>query len=163
MNRIVKFLFYVLVFFLCCCKAAAPPETDRAAVIHDTITVIRRDTLHLVDTLRLQTYVCDTLRKEENTRYVFRTVRDTFYIDKLSSLTTIRHASADSIGSHVSHLTASESDTLIDRHAESIRIRSPASAEINRSKIARNIKDLIVGVIICFVGFGIITYINKSS
>ena len=162
MNHIVKFLFYVLVFFLCCCKAAAPPETVRAAVIHDTITVIRRDTLHRVDTLRLQTYVCDTLRKEENIRYVFRTVRDTFYIDKLSSLTTIRHASADSVSSHTSRFIASESDTLIDRHADSIRIRSPVSAEINRRTITRNIKDLIVGVIVCFVGFGIIAYINKS-
>lgn len=161
MNRIVKFLFYILVFFLCSCKAAAPPETVRSALVHDTITVIRRDTLHRVDTIRLQTYVCDTMRKEENIRYIFRTVRDSFYVDKLSSLTTIRHASADSIGTHASHLVASKSDTLIDRHADNIRIRSPA--EINRKIIARNIKELIVGVIICFVGFGIIAYINKSS
>ena len=161
MRPIVLFI-YVIAFTLCSCRTTIPTETVRTAALHDTVTVIRRDTVYHTDTLHLMSYLRDTIWREESAHYVLRTVHDTFYIDKTSALSTIRHASADSLRSSVSINQQAHSDTAINRHVDTIRVRSPTYSVASRS-LAQRIKELIVGFLICFVGTCLIVYINKDK
>ena len=52
MRPIVLFI-YVIAFTLCSCRTTIPTETVRTAALHDTVTVIRRDTVYHTDTLHL--------------------------------------------------------------------------------------------------------------
>lgn len=161
MRPIVLFI-YVIAFTLCSCRTTVPTETVRTAALHDTVTVIRRDTVYHTDTLRLMSYLRDTIWREESTHYVFHTVRDTFYIDKKSAASTIRHASADSLMSSVSINQQAHSDTDINRHVDTIRVRSPTYS-VASSSLAQRIKELIVVFLICSVGICLIVYINKDK
>ena len=161
MRPIVLFI-YVIAFTLCSCRTTVPTETVRKAALHDTVTIVRRDTVYHTDTLRLMSYFRDTVWREESTHYVIRTVRDTFYIDKTSALSTIHHTSADSLRFSASINQQAHSDTVINRHVDTIRVRSPTYS-VASSSLAQRIKELIVGFLICFVGTCLIVYINKDK